>query len=478
MKKEILLGEVIEIANDESNDIYMSLHIKLLTNQINLNKARFTDAFIQSVIDNQDFYNCMPLVVEREKIESGRYSVLGHAQKNNDTFGTDQVGGFNRFYSKYDTESDKNILYGVARVFKRFGKVCDSIQELYEQGKLFFSVEVSVAEYKKNTKEERVIDAHENNRLIGDCIVSFPAEKMSEAEILIAEQKEGEKMADKKNTEKDFFEKTIVIESSELDLSQIRTKVFNKCKESMGEDLYNFYCSEFGYNYLILEDYKTSDLFKVDYSVSENSVEISEKYSVVKTYVSTSTNSQKDDGNVVDSQANSNEENKDTVNEDKVNELNSDNEKLKNDLSDRDKEIKELSEQVESKDKEIVELKQNVNLLSEEVQNKKNEISELNKSKKELDELKTEIAEKEKADKQSELKEKYSKLLPKEVMESDESKQAVLELNSVYFKDLVVANALKDIEENSKDNVETASISDSIELHGSDVVGKYITRNE
>lgn len=467
MTKEILLGEVIEISTDESNDIYMSMHIRLLTNVKNLNKARFTDAFIQSVVDNQEFYNCMPLVVERKKIESNQYSQMGHAVRKNNTFETDQIGGFHKFYSRMEYVEkygkEVNCLYGVARVFKRFGKVCESINELYEQGKLFFSVEVSVAEYKVNTEEERVIDAHLENILIGDCIVSFPAEKMSTVEILIAEKKEGEKMADVKTKEVEFFEKTVMCESSELDLGQVRTKVFSKCKEKMGDGLYDYYCSEFGYGYLILEHYQTSDLYKIDYSVNEDNVEISDMYSVKKTYVSISTNS--------NNEGSSNDKPKD----DTVNEVNSKVEDLEKVITDKDKTITELNEKISDKEKEIIGLKQDVNLLSEEVQTQKNEISELNKTKNEFETLQNEIAEQKKEDEQNKLKEKYSKLLSKEVMETDESKKAILELNSNYFKDLVVNNALEGIAEN---NVETASIIDTIELHGSDVVSKYITRNE
>lgn len=475
MAKEILVGQVVEINSDESNDIFMSLHIRLLTNRKNLNNARFTDNFINSVIENRDFYNCMPLVCERKKIENKLYETLGHAAKKDGTFETDQIGSFTSFYSKFNKEKGRNELFGVAKVFKRFPKVCEGIQELYEQDKLFFSVEVYVEEYLENGRNERVIDAHEGNKLIGDCIVSYPAEKTSVAEILIAENEEGENMAKVKNekTEKDFFEKTIVIESAELDLSQIQSKVYSKCREKMGSDVNDYYCSEFGYNYIILRSYETSNLYKIDYSVNNDEVETSEMYEVKKTYVLAEAENNKDGDNTVKvSENNSNNEDENTIKE-----LNSKIKNLENDNKNKDAKITELNDSIESKDEEILELKQNVNLLSEEVVTQKNEISELNKNKEELDNLKQEIAEKEKIQKQEELKNKYSKLLPKEVIESDEVKQAILELNSNYLKDLVVNNALKNVSKDEEKKVVTASINDPIDLNGGDDVSKYITRN-
>jgi hypothetical protein len=472
MAKEILLGQVVEINSDESNDIFMSLHIRLLTNKKNLNNARFTDGFINSVIENRDFYNCMPLVCERKKIEYKQYEMLGHAKNEDGTFETDQIGSFTSFYSKYNKEKKRNELFGVAKVFKRFPKICEGIQELYEQDKLFFSVEVYVAEYLESNKNERVIDAHEGNKLIGDCIVSYPAEKTSVAEILIAEDKEGENMADNKKTEKDFFEKTVMIESSELDLSQIQSKVYSKCREKMGSDVYDYYCSEFGYNYIILRSYETSNLHKIDYSVNNDEVDISEMYEVKKTYVLAEAENMKDGEKTAEISENNTNKNEDTIKD-----LNSKIKALEKSNSENESKIVELNNSIESKDKEILEAKQNINLLSEEVVSQKNEIAELNKSKTKLENLEKEIAENKKVQKQTELNEKYSKLLSKEVMESDEVKNAILELNSNYLKDLVINSALEKANKEKEKEVITASINDPIDLNGGDFVSKYITRN-
>jgi hypothetical protein len=96
---EKLHASVIELS--DSNDVYMSLDVLLLTSKTNLNKARFTPEFIHEIVENKDFYIGIPLVCEREKLEKRKYKNLGHALNKNgevfamgdDTYGIDYLKG-------------------------------------------------------------------------------------------------------------------------------------------------------------------------------------------------------------------------------------------------------------------------------------------------------------------------------------------------------------------------------------------------
>lgn len=482
MYKETIIGEVTEIASDESNDIYMSLHIRLITDKKNLNGLKFTKSFINSIVDNRDFYNGLPLVAEKQKLEKKEYSSLGHAKNTDDSFHTDQIGSFITFYSKENKSKNRTELFGVAKVFKRFPQVCESIMELYEQDKLFFSVEASVGQYESKNEFERVVSAHEDNCLLGDCLVSYPAEKASVAEILVAENEEGENMKNKK-TEKDFFEKTIFCESAELDLSQVRSKVYDQCMKKFEDSMYDYFCSEFGYDYMILRNYDTAELYKVDYSVKNDEVEISEMYKVKRTYVAASvegSTEENSEGSTEENSENSTEENSEGSTEENSESSEGSTEENSETENNSDQvetnEVDTLKKTVFEKDVEILELKKNLTSLSEKIIEKDNEISELKKVQDEFNTLKTEISEKEKEISQEKLKEKYSKLLTKEVMESEDVIKAIDELNSEFLKDLVVNNALESVKDEKPETL-TNAINDPIEINGSDVVSKYITRN-
>ncbi|MGE5438092.1 MAG: hypothetical protein ACM3O3_12840 [Syntrophothermus sp.] len=514
MSREIVIAKVLELCN--SNEIYMSLDVLLMTSVRNLNTKIFTHDFINDVVANKDFYIGLPLVVERDKLEKGQINSLGHAlNKRTGELKTHMIGSYVDFYEKYDEQGNVE-LHGTVRVFKRFPKVCEAIQELYDEDILRFSVEVIVGQY--SGKDGKEIDVHTDNKLIGDCIVSFPAEVKSKAELLVAEALNkdltgGEQMNRDKHTDATFFKgANIRLENCELDIGQIQRKVYAKCRETIGEDFYRYDCTDFGASFMIVQDYYSGDLFRVDYTVNNNDVTVSDLYQVTKNYLplTNTETSKKNEDNPDDEMPMDDEMPDEEMPDDEMPDKNNMKKKMKKDMKKKNEQssngedsnqmtLEELKAKLEAsenenkslkdsivekdtliaeKDTTINELNEKVNTLSETVITKDTEIAELTESKKELDSIKLEKAEAEKVQKKVELKEKYSKLLSEETLALPEISEAIETLNETVLRDKVVESALEKAETNknktTKDTV-TASITDDINVGSSDVLSKYIT---
>lgn len=91
-------------------------------------------------------------------------------------------------------------LVGYARVMKRNKRVCKAIGELFAEGALKFSFEISCGTYETLDDDTILIDAADNNFIEGMCIVSFPACPEAVALELVAEingiRKEADGMID------------------------------------------------------------------------------------------------------------------------------------------------------------------------------------------------------------------------------------------------------------------------------------------
>jgi hypothetical protein len=471
MSTEKLIGNIIQL--NDSNDIYMSLDVLLLTSRVNLNGAKFLPEFIHEVVENKDFYTGIPLVCERSKLEKGKYKNLTHALKK-DGFHTDQVGSYVDFYEK-EADDGEWELFGTVRVFKRFKAVCNAIVELFNDNSLFFSVEVFVEKYNNKSQKVREIGANVGNKIFGDAIVSFPAEKASKCYTLIAEALENDIGGEGLKTFEEFFEKSkIHFENSELDIHQVQRKVYSKLKEKYEDKIYDYYSTDFGVNYMVLQNYSEGDYYKVDYTVSENDVSVSDMYKVTKNYlpVKSSENSSGKNKNAEDAE------------EMTIKELEAKLEQSESKVSNLEKEIENKNTVISEKDtfiseneKTISELNEKVNTLSESVLLKDNEIAELSKSKEELDKINSEKELAEKENKIVELKEKYSKLLSEEVLSTEEVTKAINELNESILQAKVVDIALQKSETSNTNKTEVASkrVIDNMNMNNSDVVSKYIT---
>lgn len=172
----------------DTNDIFMKLHIAILSNVENFNKAEFTSDFIDGVISNKEHHVGIPFLVNRSKLENGDYDNLSHElDLNTGTLNTDQIGSFVDFWKEEIDGAD--CLMGSIKVFKRFPQTCEAVTELFGQGFLETSCEVLINSYLEVTDEgvRRIHYNNGNNALAGSAIVSSPAEKRAKGTLLVAE---------------------------------------------------------------------------------------------------------------------------------------------------------------------------------------------------------------------------------------------------------------------------------------------------
>lgn len=439
--------KILELQN--SNDIYMTLNICILSNDVNYNKAQFTDDFIDGVIANKETYIGIPFVVNRSKLESGDYDNLNH-ELHNGELKTDQIGSFVDFWKE---EIDgANCLMGSIRVFKRFPNTCNAIMELYENGELETSCEVLVREYQEIT-DDGIRKIHYNdgkNVLIGSCLVSDPAERRAKATLLIAEaHKKDLAMGGEKMDKKELFNKgheiKYHIEKSEMSIDNIRDKIYNLLNPvdpETEERKYRYFIREMFQTYVIIEDWNESDkLYKVNYTVEDEKVSLapeSEWIQVEITY------------QPVNMDLNSLVSEKDA----EINELNNKLSQLKEELEKMSEQNKDLTQEYEAKIAELQAKVDDLNALVVTEQEAKTaleeKIKELNAQIEELKPYKENFEKAEKEKQMAELSAKYSKLLSEETFKSERVQKAIEELNVAELNSVVV-------EEVAKQKVETAS---------------------
>lgn len=473
---EKVVSKILELSS--SNDIYITLNVLLMSSRPNLNNALFNKDFIVDIVENKGDYIGLPLVCEKDKLEKGKFKNLGHKLNYDGSFDTEQVGSYIDFSYK-EADDGEYELFGTVRVFKRFPKVCDAIIQLFEDESLFFSVEVYVAEYTKRGDGIREVGKNDGNRFVGDCIVSYPADVNSKAQMLIAEALYKDLEGDNMNKEAKFFEKTIMhFENCELDIHQVQKKVLSKCYENCKESIYDMYCTDFGVDFMILQEYNSGEYYRADYSVANDSVTVSDLYKVSKKYVPVNDNSD-------DEIAMKNKEVCENMElQEKLDQALASIETLQNSISEKDTVIASKEALISEKETAITELSEKVNTLSETVVVKDNEIAELTQCKAELDKINLEKAEVEAEQKRVDLKAKYSKLLSEEVLNSTEIAEAIKSLDESVLQVKVVESALEKAEQTKQNKndkgvvIASKRISDDISVGGSDILSKYVTVNK
>lgn len=191
----------------QSSDLYMTIKTTMFTvPEANLNGVRCTAAFLDEIVQNQEKYIGLPLCADVKNLEMGRYMKLGHCYNaTTGTFSSSIIGSFYKF--EKEEREDGCALIGYARVMKRNKRVCKAIGELFAEGMLKFSFEISCGSYEELEDETLLIDAADNNYLEGMCIVSFPACPDAVAMELVAEIS---------NIRKEADDMTDVIESAEV----------------------------------------------------------------------------------------------------------------------------------------------------------------------------------------------------------------------------------------------------------------------
>lgn len=116
----------ISISEQESNDLFLYIGMRMFSTLPNGNREGVTEAFIDSIIENKDMYNCLPLYVDIDNLKMRRYNSLGHMyNKMTGKFLTTQIGGICEFKKVNDEYGIS--LYGQARVPKREEEACRAI---------------------------------------------------------------------------------------------------------------------------------------------------------------------------------------------------------------------------------------------------------------------------------------------------------------------------------------------------------------
>jgi len=288
---------IISVGEEEiSSEIFMSIKFCLLDTITNLNGINYSKAFLEEIADNPQKYLSLPLMAEFAKLSKGKTNNLTHAyDKDKGTFSSQMIGSFISFETQPNAD-DETIteLVGEARVPKRFTDIIEVLQELFDTGNLTLSYEMSIGEYKQ-VGQIKYVDVSEFNYLFAMACVTSPAVLSAHSLTLVAQIMEGENIiegGEKENMQrnKETFTAEMMFENSkinlaELDICQVKTKLFNQLRENMDDNYWMYDSQDIGVDYVILKNYSTADLVKVEFKVENNDVTIIDTYDVDKTYV-------------------------------------------------------------------------------------------------------------------------------------------------------------------------------------------------
>lgn len=458
----IAMGEEVEPVND----LYLSMKMVFLTSAENLNHVEFQTDFIEGVVEDQAKLVTMPVVVDVANLIAGKYDKLTHKYKNG-KFGTSQIGGFYKFETNQNGEVLELIAY--ARIWKRDDKVISALEELFgsDEG-LKFSYECLIGKYVSENGTKKIFKDPSNNP-IGSAVVSFPAVLASKALLLAETYKEnfidnqiqgGDILdRDKNLTQEQFFANTKIHFISELDISQVQRKVFNKLKAELKDTYWEYDSTDMGVNYLVMKNYYTADLLRVDFSVGEDDITITEMYAVDKTYTRKKSKEDDEMATIAELEAKVKDLEIQIASKDTI-------------ITDKDKLIAEKETALATKNTELATANEKINTLSASVIEKDKELETLQASKTELDTIKAEQEKVLQAEKKEALKTKYSKLLSAEVLAETEIAQAIENLDEKVLSERVVKVALekaeKDVKPDKKKPELASRITDNIELSGSE----------
>ena len=102
-KKLFLTASDIAISEEKTNDIFLTVTMRMFSTRPNRNRQGVTEAFIDEIVANQDKYGCLPLYVDIKRLCSRNYSSMGHMLDwDTGRFETTQIGGFFAFTKVID----------------------------------------------------------------------------------------------------------------------------------------------------------------------------------------------------------------------------------------------------------------------------------------------------------------------------------------------------------------------------------------
>jgi len=217
MSKLVFASVISEI---QQSDVFMTVKARICeAPEANLNGARVTEAFIDEIVGNETRYVGLPLYADKKALIGGNYNRLGHLyDEKTGEFHSTQIGSFYKF-EKHTTENGC-ALVGYARIPKRNRKLSKAISELFAEGALKFSFELSVGEYEELDDNTILIDASENNYLEGTAIVTYPACEDAVALELVAQKADEAKGGESEMAEVENKAEVVETEAAQPELAE------------------------------------------------------------------------------------------------------------------------------------------------------------------------------------------------------------------------------------------------------------------
>lgn len=466
--------KILELQN--TNDIYMSLFIRILSAEPNANLAEFTEDFILNTVKEKNSVIGIPFMVDKESLENKDYSNLTHKLTPDGELETDQIGSFVDFWVDKD-EDGVLFLAGEVRIMKRFKETCAAVHKLYSSGKLNTSCEVMVESYQEITDDGvRKIGYNDGkNKLFASCLVTNPADKKATASLLVAEayqkdinsEQKGEKELPK---EKEYNNGIKVeycgkLETASLKWHEIEQQIFNiinPIDAKTGYREYNYYIHTLYHDKVILESESSyNNLYSANYKIENDTVIVDKEsdwkkgsFQFVPEGVEISELMEQNTGKIKELQK-------------EIAELKEEN----NTMSKEQKKDIEVNEnKIEVLEKEIAELKETIVSEQEAKLSLEGQVTALNEEIETLKPFKEQVEKAEKEAKVKELKAKYSKLIAnEEVFNSERVTKAidegdVVELNNVVVEEIAKQKEqeVETAEQEEKDVVITASVQENL----------------
>ena len=217
MNKLVFASVISEI---QQSDVFMTVKARICeAPEANLNGARVTEAFIDDIVGNEKQYVGLPLYADVKALTNGSYNRLGHLYDvKTGEFHSTQIGSFYKFEKQKVGET--SYLVGYARIPKRNKKVSKALSELFTDGKLKFSFELSVGEYEELDDKTILIDASENNYLEGTAIVTYPACEDAVALELVAQKADETRKGESEMAEVENKAEVVETEATQPELAE------------------------------------------------------------------------------------------------------------------------------------------------------------------------------------------------------------------------------------------------------------------
>ena len=217
MSKLVFASVISEI---QQSDVFMTVKARICeAPEANLNGARVTEAFIDEIVSNETRYVGLPLYADKKALIGGNYTRLGHLyDAKTGEFHSTQIGSFYKFEKQ--TLQNGCALVGYARIPKRNKKLSKAISELFADGNLKFSFELSVGEYEELDDDTILIDASENNYLEGTAIVTYPACEEAVALELVAQKADETRKGDEEMAEVENKAEVVETEAAQPELAE------------------------------------------------------------------------------------------------------------------------------------------------------------------------------------------------------------------------------------------------------------------